>query len=41
MGEITEQRVMEALKAVIEPSSKTDIVSLGMVTGLVLRRGPP
>ncbi len=39
MGEITEQRVMEALKAVIEPSSKTDIVSLGMVTGLVLKDG--
>jgi ATP-binding protein involved in chromosome partitioning len=39
MGEITEQRVMEALKAVVEPSSETDIVTLGMVSGLVLKDG--
>ncbi|MCH9011705.1 MAG: iron-sulfur cluster carrier protein ApbC [Proteobacteria bacterium] len=39
MGQVTEQRVMEALKTVIEPSSETDIVSLGMISGLVLKDG--
>ena len=39
MGQVTEQRVMEALKTVIEPSSDTDIVSLGMISGLVLKDG--
>ncbi len=31
MGQISEQQVMAALEAVIEPSSETDNVSLGMV----------
>jgi ATP-binding protein involved in chromosome partitioning len=39
MGQVTEQRVMAALKTVIEPSSETDIVSLGMISGLVLKDG--
>ena len=39
MGQVTEQQVMEALKTVIEPSSETDIVSLGMISGLVLKDG--
>ncbi len=39
MSQVTEQRVMEALKTVIEPSSETDIVSLGMISGLVLKDG--
>ena len=39
MSQVTEQQVMEALKTVIEPSSETDIVSLGMISGLVLKDG--
>ena len=39
MSQVTEQGVMEALKTVIEPSSETDIVSLGMISGLVLKDG--
>ena len=39
MSQVTEQRVMEALKTVIEPSSETDIVALGMISGLVLKDG--
>ncbi len=33
MTEVTEQQVMESLKAVIEPGSGTDIVSREMVSG--------
>ncbi len=39
MGQISEQQVMAVLEAVIEPSSETDIVSLGMVSGLVVKDG--
>ncbi len=39
MSEITEQQVMESLKAVIEPGSETDIVSRKMVSGLVIKDG--
>jgi ATP-binding protein involved in chromosome partitioning len=39
MGRVSEQQVMAALEAVIEPSSETDIVSLGMVSGLVVKDG--
>ena len=39
MARITEQEVLTALKAVIEPERKRDIVSLGMVSGIVVREG--
>ncbi len=39
MGQVTEQQVMESLKAVIEPGSGADIVSREMVAGLVIKDG--
>jgi len=39
MGQVTEHQVMESLKAVIEPGSGADIVSRGMVSGLVIKDG--
>jgi ATP-binding protein involved in chromosome partitioning len=39
MGQITEQQVMESLKAVIEPGSGADIVAREMVSGLVIKDG--
>jgi ATP-binding protein involved in chromosome partitioning len=39
MGQVTEREVLDCLKAVIEPGSGKDIVSLGMVSGLVVRDG--
>ncbi len=39
MSQITEQQVMESLKAVIEPGSGADIVSREMVSGLVIKDG--
>ena len=39
MGQVTEQHIMDALKAVVEPDSKQDIVALGMVSGLVVKDG--
>ena len=39
MSQITEQQVMESLKAVIEPGSGADIVSRKMVSGLVIKDG--
>ncbi len=39
MGQVTEESVLDALKAVIEPDSQQDIVALGMVSGLVLKDG--
>ena len=39
MNQITEQQVLEALKTVEEPERQTDIVSLGMVSGLVVKDG--
>ncbi len=39
MGQITEQQIIAALKAVIEPESKQDIVSRGMVSGVVVKDG--
>ena len=39
MSEVTEQQVMESLKAVIEPGSGADIVSRKMVSGLVIKDG--
>ncbi len=39
MERVTEQEVLEALKGVVEPDSRKDIVSQGMVTGVVVRDG--
>jgi ATP-binding protein involved in chromosome partitioning len=39
MGQVTEQQVLDSLKAVIEPVSGTDIVTREMVTGLVIKDG--
>ncbi len=37
MAEVTEKQVLAALKAIIDPDRKADIVSLGMVSGVVIR----
>jgi ATP-binding protein involved in chromosome partitioning len=39
MSQVTEQQVMESLKAIIEPGSGADIVSRDMVAGLVIKDG--
>ncbi len=39
MAGITEQQVLAALKTVIEPERRSDIVTLGMVSGIVVREG--
>jgi ATP-binding protein involved in chromosome partitioning len=39
MTGITEQQVLDALRAVRDPASGKDVVSLGMVSGLALREG--
>ncbi|HXQ67871.1 MAG TPA: iron-sulfur cluster carrier protein ApbC [Alphaproteobacteria bacterium] len=39
MAGVTEQQVLTALKTVIEPERKSDIVTLGMVSGIVVREG--
>ncbi len=39
MAAVTEQDVLEALKRVTDPDRGTDIVSLGMVAGLVVKDG--
>ncbi len=39
MSGVTEQQIMEALRKVRDPDRGTDIVSLGMVRGLVVRDG--
>ena len=39
MSQVTEQQVMDSLKAVIEPGSGADIVTRDMVTGLVIKDG--
>lgn len=39
MAELTEAMILEALKAVTDPDKGQDIVSLGMVTGLVIKGG--
>jgi ATP-binding protein involved in chromosome partitioning len=36
---VTEHDILDALKAVIEPERKQDIVSLGMVSGVVVKEG--
>ena len=39
MAAVSQHEVLSALKAVIEPERKQDIVSLGMVSGIVVREG--
>ena len=39
MSDLTEQHILDALKGVIEPASNRDIVSLGMLSGLVVKEG--
>jgi ATP-binding protein involved in chromosome partitioning len=39
MGQVTEQQILEALEAVVEPERGQNIVSLGMVSGLVVKDG--
>ena len=39
MTQVTEREVLDRLKTVIDPGKGKDIVSLGMVSGLVVRSG--
>ncbi|RMD62174.1 MAG: iron-sulfur cluster carrier protein ApbC [Alphaproteobacteria bacterium] len=39
MPQVTEQQVRDALKNVVEPEAGRDIISLGMVSGVVIRDG--
>ena len=39
MADISENAVLDALRKVIDPARKADIVSLGMVTGLAIKGG--
>ena len=39
MNQVTEEQIWTALKTVIEPERQSDIVSLGMVSGLVIKDG--
>jgi len=39
MSQVSEQQIMQSLKAVIEPGSGADIVSREMVSGLVIKDG--
>ena len=39
MSQVTEEQVLEALKGVQEPERGADIVSLGMVSGLIVKDG--
>ena len=39
MAAVTEAQILDTLKSVIEPDSRTDIVTLGMVSGLVVKDG--
>src|SRR5213079_1163526 len=39
MADITEQQILDALSQVRDPEKGADIVSLGMVSGLVVRQG--
>ena len=39
MAAVTENEVLEALKGVADPDKGSDIVSLGMVSGLVVKDG--
>ncbi len=39
MSQVSEQQILDALKVVIEPERRSDVVSLGMVSGLVIKDG--
>jgi ATP-binding protein involved in chromosome partitioning len=39
MAQVSEQQVLDALKHIVEPESGRDIVSLGMVSGVVVKDG--
>ncbi len=39
MNDVTEQQVLDALRCVLDPDRKQDIVSLGMVQGLQIKSG--
>ncbi|CAA7616616.1 Protein mrp homolog [Magnetospirillum sp. LM-5] len=39
MAEVTEQQVVDALKTIVDPDKKADIVSLGMVSGVTVKNG--
>ncbi|WP_207481367.1 iron-sulfur cluster carrier protein ApbC [Arenibaculum pallidiluteum] len=39
MAEITESQILAALRTVIDPDRKADVVSLGMVSGMAIRDG--
>ena len=39
MAQPDEQGILEALKAVVDPEQGADIVSLGMVSGVVVQQG--
>ena len=39
MAEVSESQVMEALKGIVDPDKGADIVSLGMVSGVVVKDG--
>ncbi len=39
MTQVTEQRIVDALKTVVDPDKQQDIVSLGMVSGLRVKDG--
>ncbi|MBE9559088.1 MAG: iron-sulfur cluster carrier protein ApbC, partial [Proteobacteria bacterium] len=39
MAQVTEQQILDALKAVVDPDTGNDVVSAGMVSGLVIKDG--
>jgi ATP-binding protein involved in chromosome partitioning len=39
MAQITEQQVLDALKGVLDPDRGTDIVSLDMISGIIVKEG--
>ena len=39
MGQITEQQILDTLKGIVEPERQQDVVSLGMISGIVVKDG--
>ena len=39
MAELTEAQVLDALRKVVDPDKGRDVVTLGMISGLVVRNG--